>query len=72
MINFAKMEQVKPTRGGARIGAGRKAKYGEPTINITLRVPVSHKDLIYKMVSDYLASLVFETKKTHIQEHYGC
>lgn len=71
MINFATMEQVKPTRGGARIGAGRKSKYGEPTVNITLRVPISHKDLIYKMVSDYLASIAFQNK-THIQEHYGC
>jgi hypothetical protein len=71
MINFATMEQVKPTRGGARIGAGRKSKYGEPTVNITLRVPISHKDLIYKMVSDYLSSIAFQNK-THIQEHYGC
>lgn len=47
----------KKTRGGARVGAGRKPKYGEPTTNITIRVPVSHKNLIYKMVADYLKTL---------------
>ena len=31
----------KENRGGKRAGAGPKFKYGEETINITLRIPKS-------------------------------
>lgn len=65
------MELSKSTRGGARIGAGRKPKYGEPTINITLRVPISHKHIIYKMVASYLETISHQTKLRQ-SEHYGC
>ena len=56
------MQTVKSTRGGVRAGAGRKPKYGEPTINITLRVPISHKLIIYKMVANYLETISHQTK----------
>lgn len=65
------MQTVKSTRGGVRAGAGRKPKYGEPTINITLRVPISHKLIIYKMVGDYLETISHQTKLKQ-SEHYGC
>jgi hypothetical protein len=55
--NKALDDSAKKTRGGARVGAGRKPKYGEPTTNITIRVPISHKNLIYKMVADYLKTI---------------
>ena len=47
----------KENRGGARIGAGRKPKYGELTTNITFRIPISQKELIHKIVTDYLKSI---------------
>ena len=33
--------EKKATRGGKRAGAGRKAKYGEPTASIALQLPLS-------------------------------
>ena len=44
----------KQTRGGKRPHAGRKLKYGEPTINITFRIPESCKDEVRNLVNDYL------------------
>lgn len=41
-------------RGGKREGAGPPFKYGEQTVNITLRVPVSKKHIIKKIVYTYL------------------
>jgi hypothetical protein len=64
------MEQQKKGRGGKRIGAGRTHKYGEPTINITFRVPISSKEAIRKLVNGYLDSLV-TPKKIHEPEA-GC
>lgn len=29
------------TAGGFRKGSGRKSKYGEPTVNVTFRIPKS-------------------------------
>jgi len=31
------------TRGGKRIGSGRKLKYNEPTVTISFKVPESKK-----------------------------
>jgi hypothetical protein len=64
------MEQQKKGRGGKRIGAGRTHKYGEPTINITFRVPISSKETIRNLVNAYLDSLV-TPKKIHEPED-GC
>jgi hypothetical protein len=64
------MEQQKKGRGGKRIGAGRTHKYGEPTINITFRVPISSKETIRNLVNAYLDSLM-APKKIHEPEG-GC
>lgn len=43
------MKDKKTTHGGARNGAGRKARYGEATTTVAFRVPVSTKEGIDKM-----------------------
>lgn len=48
-------------RGGKRAGAGPPFKYGETTVNITLRIPVSKKDDIKRLVYAYLEQ--FKTAK---------
>ena len=42
----------KSKRGGAR--PGPKLKYGEPTILVAFRCPVSFADLLKKEIKDYL------------------
>lgn len=64
------MEQPKKGRGGKRIGAGRIPKYGEPTVNITFRVPASSTEIIRSMVRLYLENLNTQ-RNTKIPE-YGC
>jgi hypothetical protein len=64
------MDQVKKGRGGKREGAGRIPKYGEPTVNITFRVPTSSREIIRAMVKTYLDNLHIE-RNTKIPE-YGC
>ena len=54
--------EEKKKRGGARIGAGRKHRYGEVTTNITIRVPASHKKHIHQMVMEYLSKFVIDKK----------
>ena len=69
------MEQIKKdNRGGKRLGAGHPFKYGERTINITFRIPTSHKALIKAMVKEYLdkVSNEFKSNKSTKSEHYGC
>jgi hypothetical protein len=44
------MEQEKKARGGARPNSGRKLKYGEETITMTFRVPISKKEFIREAV----------------------
>lgn len=58
------MEQIKKkdNRGGKRIGAGHPFKYGEKTINITFRIPTTHKALIKAMVKEYLDKISAEYK----------
>jgi hypothetical protein len=64
----------KDNRGGKRVGAGHPFKYGERTINITFRIPTSHKELIKAMVKEYLdrVSAEYKTSKPTKSEHYGC
>ena len=50
-----KVEEKKENRGGKRAGAGPKFIYGEPTCNVTLRVPISRKSEVKKMVYAYLS-----------------
>jgi hypothetical protein len=45
-------------RGGARSGSGAKSKYGEPTVNLTIRVPESKKDDVRSLVASYLEQFV--------------
>ena len=69
------MKQIKKeNRGGKRAGAGHPFKYGEKTINITFRIPTSHKSLIKAMVKEYLdrVSAEYKSNKSTKSEHYGC
>ncbi len=67
-------EKIKENRGGKRLGAGHPFKYGERTINITFRIPATHKEIIKSMVKDYLdkVSAEFKSNKSNKSEHYGC
>jgi len=47
---------MKATHGGKRTGSGRPKK--EPTTTINFRVPVSHKDELKKLLSDYLKKVL--------------
>ena len=47
-------------RGGHRVGAGQPLLYGEKTINITFRIPKSHKQDVKDLVYDFLKQ--FKTK----------
>lgn len=47
-------------RGGKREGAGQPLLYGEKTINITFRIPKSHKKEIKEYMYDFLKQ--FKTK----------
>lgn len=40
--------------GGKRPNAGRKQKYGEETVTISLRVPISEKQNVRGLVKEYL------------------
>jgi hypothetical protein len=75
----------KENRGGVRKGAGPKFIYGEDTVNITLRVPVSKKAQVKEMIYSYLNQFkVSRSDVTHKEEryvidisllkgeHYGC
>lgn len=39
---------------GAIPGAGRKPKYGEPTITIAFRIPESKKEEVKKIVNNFI------------------
>jgi hypothetical protein len=63
----------KGNHGGKREGAGPKFKYGEDTVNITLRVPVSKKAQVKEMIYSYLEQ--FKAVKSDAKDkggHYGC
>lgn len=61
------MEQKIERRGGKRAGAGPPFKYGETTINITLRIPASRKDEVKELVYKHLEK--YKSKRT---DDYGC
>lgn len=63
------MEQDKKW-GGKRQGAGRLPKYGEPTINITFRIPISSKEIVANLVKAYLNTLDTNIKRQ--PSEYGC
>jgi hypothetical protein len=46
------------TSGGFRKNARRPLKYGEPTVNLVMRVPKSKKLKIKKMVNDELKQYI--------------
>lgn len=48
------MKKKKDNRGGFRANAKRPLKYGEPTTNMTFRVPESQKVAVRKLVNDFL------------------
>ena len=63
----------KENRGGKRVGAGPKFKYGEVTSNVTLRVPTSKKAVVKELVYAYLEQ--FKVVKSDVKQkggHYGC
>jgi len=63
----------KENRGGKRAGAGPKFKYGEETINITLRIPKSKKAQVKELLHAYLEQFkVVKSDVTSKGEHYGC
>ena len=64
-------EQKHNGHGGKRQGAGCKKLYGEPTVNITFRVPESHRLTIRTLVYDYMDRLKTKNKTNHLPE-YGC
>lgn len=41
-------------RGGKRDGSGRKPEYGEPTVNLTVRVPASKKAILLAIIRRHL------------------
>lgn len=43
-----------PNWGGSRKNAGRKKKYGEPTVVVTFRVPASKVDAIKEAMHYFL------------------
>jgi hypothetical protein len=49
------MKKKKENRGGSGRGQGRRLKYGERTIKVNYRVPVSFKPKLDKYVSDNLS-----------------
>ena len=66
-------EVKKENRGGKREGAGPKFKYGEGTVNITLRVPITKKDEVKRLVYAYLQQYVnYTSAKDTKGGEYGC
>lgn len=53
----------KNKHGGARRGAGRKEKYGEPTVTVSFRVPLSKAPAIKTIVNKKLLSYENQTNK---------
>lgn len=47
-------------RGGKRIGAGRKPKYGEATITVAFRIPASKEARVREAVANAIAVPLIE------------
>jgi len=63
----------KGKHGGKREGAGPKFKYGEETCNVTLRVPLSKKADVKRLVYAFLEQ--YKAVKSDVKQrggHYGC
>lgn len=50
--------------GGAREGAGRKAKYDEPTVKVTIRIPESIRQYLgeQESISDTVVATLLRSK----------
>lgn len=57
--------QKKDNRGGSGRNQGRKLKYGEETVKVNYRVPVSMKTKLDKYVSVNLAKYAKVAKGSH-------
>jgi hypothetical protein len=55
------MPTNKQKHGGTRQGSGAPLKYGEETVMICFRVPISKKDQVKQLVKDYLSQLEITT-----------
>lgn len=56
MVYTSKIDAMKKeNRGGASRNQGRKLKYGEETVKVNYRVPVSFKPKLDKYISSNLA-----------------
>lgn len=68
MTPMAKTDKPKDPRGGIRQGAGRKARYDEPTTTVAFRVPVSTKEGIDRMkaAGEDVTSWLCEKVRMHI------
>ena len=58
--------------GGARVGAGRKHKYGEVTTNLTVRIPVSKKQEVLELIRRYLKENELNRDGIKFDPMYGC
>ena len=67
-----KTEKKASSWGGKRIGAGKKPLYQEPTINMTFRIPESHKDIVRELVREYLNKLKMPIQSKKQESEYGC
>jgi hypothetical protein len=69
-------EKPKSSWGGKRAGAGKKSIYHEPTINVTFRIPHTHKEAVRALVNEYLNKLkkttIQTTQTTPKEPEYGC
>lgn len=65
-------QKTNNTWGGVRAGAGKKSLYKEPTTNMTFRVPVSHRDIVRKLVREYLEKLKIHPQPKKQESEYGC
>ena len=63
----------KENRGGTRVGAGPKFKYGEATCNLTLRLPKSKKEDVRNLVREYLRDYIVTRDRNELKgDYYGC
>ena len=56
-------KSIKENRGGANRNQGRKLKYGEETVKVNYRVPLSKKDVVDNWISEQLEKWQKEAKK---------
>ena len=54
---------TKPKHGGTRQGSGRPNKYGEPTVKLQFRIPVSKVAGVKTSINEWLALWAETTNK---------